>query len=112
MRISFSTSALVAAGLLALGACASKPATPPQELKTGEPQYLNRECKLLGTVEGRSLFSGLSEESKVQSALASAREKAAALGATHILVLKAETTGAMGVGEASVRAYRCDPGKG
>ena len=71
-------------------------------------QFLNRECKLLGTVEGRSVFGGLSEEAKLKGAVTNVREKAAAMGATHILMMKATVTGAMGIGEASGRAYRCD----
>jgi len=94
---------------LMVAGCASTPAVDPKALQEGEPQQLNRECKLLGTVTGSSIFSGLSDEAKLQGALSSARDKAAKMGATHILVMKAEVTGAMGLGEATVRAYRCDP---
>ncbi len=94
---------------LAAAGCASTPAVDPKALPIGEPQQLNRECKLLGTASGRSIFGGLSDDAKIQGALANAREKAAAMGATHILVMKAETSGAMGLGEATLRAYRCDP---
>ena len=92
-----------------VGGCASTPAVDPKALQVGEPQQLNRECKLLGTASGSSIFSGLSDDAKIQGALSSAREKAAKMGATHILVMKAETSGAMGMGEATLRAYRCDP---
>lgn len=92
---------------LALAGCASTPAVDPKALQVGEPQQLNRECKLLGTVSGSSIFSGLSDDAKIQGAIASARDKAAKMGATHILIMKAEVSGAMGMGEATLRAYRC-----
>src|SRR6478735_437208 len=91
---------------MVLAGCASTPAVDPRALQVGEAQQLNRECKLLGTVSGSSIFSGLSEDAKIQGALSSAREKAAKMGATHILVMKAEVSGALGLGEATLRAYR------
>lgn len=94
--------------ILLLTACATGPNVKADALQEADPQYLNRECKLLGTVEGRSVFGGLSEEAKLKGAVANVREKAAAMGATHILMLKATVTGAMGIGEATARAYRCD----
>ena len=38
-----------------------------------------------------------------------AREKAAAIGATHVIFLAADTKGILNRGNASARAYRCDP---
>lgn len=91
-----------------LAGCASAPAAKVQALQEGDPSYLNRECKLLGTVEGRSIFGGLSDDAKLKGAIDNAREKAAGMGATHVLVLSSKVTGAMGLGEATLRAYRCD----
>lgn len=99
------TASLVAA--LILPGCASAPGKDPQKLLEADAQYLNRQCKLLGTVNGRSIFGGLSEDAKIQGAVKDAREKAAAMGATHILMLKAGISGVAGLGEASARAYRC-----
>lgn len=107
MRSFVSLPVLVGAALLC-AACASAPTTKADALQEGDPQFLNRDCKLLGTVEGRSVFGGLSEEAKLKGAVTNVREKAAAMGATHILMMKATVTGAMGIGEASARAYRCD----
>ena len=101
--------------VLALGAvamlhgCANAPPAAVQAIQEGEPQVLNRECKLLGTVNGRSIFDGMSDDAKVKGAVANVREKAAAMGATHIYLMKAEVAGAMGIGEATARVYRCDP---
>ncbi len=96
---------LLAAFLLA--GCASAPGKDPQTVGEADASYLNRECKLLGTVTSRSLFGGLSDEAKIQGAIKDVRAKAAAMGATHILMLKAEISGVANLGEATARAYRC-----
>jgi hypothetical protein len=93
-----------------LAACASSASTPSaaaRSVSEGEPAVLNRDCKLLGTVSGRSLFGG-ADEARVQNAMNDAREKAAALGATHVVFLEADTKGILSRGNASARAYRCD----
>ncbi|MCC6868311.1 MAG: DUF4156 domain-containing protein [Burkholderiales bacterium] len=90
-----------------LAGCASTPGNDPQTLAEADPQYLNRDCKLLGTVSSRSLFGGLSDETKIQGAIKDVRAKAAAMGATHILMLKAEISGVANLAEATARAYRC-----
>lgn len=87
--------------------CASTPGVDPRTLKEADASYLNRECKLLATVNARSLFGGLSDDAKIKAAVNDAREKAAAMGATHILMLKAEVSGVANLGEATARAYRC-----
>lgn len=97
-----------ALGIAVLAACATTSAVDPQSLQEADAQYLNRQCKLLGTVNGRTIFGGLSDDSKIQGAVKDARAKAAAMGATHILMLKAEVSGVAGFGEATARAYRCD----
>jgi len=95
---------------LALCACASStaPSATARSVRDGDPATLNRECKLLGTVSGRSLFGGGSDEAKVQNAMNDAREKAAAMGATHIIFMTTDTSGMLTAGHASARAYRCD----
>lgn len=94
--------------VVALAACATTPAVDPLSLKEADAQYLNRHCKLLGTVNGRTIFGGLSDDAKIQGAVKDARAKAAAMGATHVLMLKAEVSTVAGFGEATARAYRCD----
>ena len=91
-------------------ACSSTPSSMSAEARRvseGDPAVLNRDCKLLGTVSGRSLFGG-ADEARVQNAMIDAREKAAALGATHVVFLVADTKGILNRGNASARAYRCD----
>jgi len=94
--------------IAAFAGCASTPGADPQSLKEADAPYLNRECKLLGTVSARSIFGGLSDEAKIQAAVKNVREKAAAMGATHVLMMKAEVSGVTTMGDATARAYRCD----
>ena len=100
---------LAAFTVVCLAGCstASTPSTAARSVSEGEPAVLNRECKLLGTVSGRSLFGG-ADEARVQNAMNDAREKAAALGATHVVFVEADTKGILNRGNASARAYRCD----
>lgn len=88
-------------------ACSSTPSTQ-LAVQEGDPAVLNRDCKLLGTVNGRSLFGGISDETKTTAAMSDAREKAAKMGATHIVFVAADKSGAFGSGHAAARAYRCD----
>ena len=99
------TLALIAV-TLALAACASTPSQSALNVKDGDPAVVNRDCKLLGTVEGRSLFGG-GEATRQDDAMLDARAKAAAMGATHIVFLTVDNTGMFGTGHAAARAYRC-----
>lgn len=91
------------AAALVVAACAS---AGTQSVRDGDPATINRDCKLLGTVNGRSVFGG-SEEGRAEGAKASAREKAAELGATHVVFIKIDTSGMLNTGYATARAYRC-----
>ena len=97
--------ALVAATILC-GCASTGSSTAPLSVKDGDPAIVNRDCKLLGTVSGRSLFGG-SEAGRNDGAIADARAKAAALGATHMVVLKVDTSGMFNTGQATARAYKC-----
>jgi hypothetical protein len=101
---------VLAFAVACIAGCGSSPSTPSSAARSvseGDPAVLNRDCKLLGTVSGRSLFGG-ADEARVQNAMNDAREKAAALGATHVVFLAADTKGILNRGNASARAYRCD----
>jgi hypothetical protein len=100
------TIALTAATLL-IAACASAPSQSARSVQDGDPATVNRDCKLLGTVNGRSLFSG-GEASRQDDAMLDARAKAAALGATHVVFLTVDTSGMFNTGHAAARAYKCD----
>ncbi|MCC7326164.1 MAG: hypothetical protein IT521_05100 [Burkholderiales bacterium] len=94
------------AAAFAVAACASASTQSARDVRDGDPATINRDCKLLGTVNGRSVFGG-SEEGRAEGAKLSAREKAAQLGATHIVFLKVDTSGMLNTGYATARAYRC-----
>ncbi|MEO6564835.1 MAG: DUF4156 domain-containing protein [Casimicrobiaceae bacterium] len=96
---------LVAA--IALGGCASSPTSAVSNVQDGDPAVVNRDCKLLGAVTGRSVFGG-GDAARMDGAMADARSKAAAMGATHIVLLKLDNSGMMNTGYATARAYRCD----
>ncbi len=97
-------SVLVAASMTA--GCASTPTPSASTVKDGDPATVNRDCKLLGTVNGRSIF-GASEENRTKGAVEDARAKAAAMGATHIVIMKLDASGMFNTGYATARAYKC-----
>ena len=92
---------------LAVAACASAPSPKASSVRDGDPATVNRDCKLLGTVNGRSMFGG-SDASRTDGAMADAREKAAAMGATDIVFLTVDTSGMLNSGNAVARTYRCE----
>jgi hypothetical protein len=93
--------------LLVLGGCASTASqTEARNVKNGDPATVNRDCKLLGTVNGRSVFGG-SEAGRTEGAVMDVRAKAAAMGATHIVVMNVDTSGMFNTGQATARAYKC-----
>lgn len=95
--------------VLVLGACASSSSRPSSAVKDGDPATVNRDCRLLGTVNGRSVFGG-SEEGRRDSAMNDARAKAAALGATDIVFVSVDNSGMLNTGHATARAYKCPSG--
>ena len=92
--------------VLVLGACASSSSRPASAVWDGDPLTVNRDCKLLGTVNGRSVFGG-SEEGRRDGAMNDARAKAAALGATDVVFINIDNSGMLNTGHATARAYRC-----
>ena len=97
--------ALLTAALVA--GCASSPAPSASKVADGDPAVVNRDCKLLGTVTGRSIFGG-SEAGRTEGAMQDARTKAAAMGATHVVFLTVDNGGMLNTGQATARTYRCD----
>lgn len=101
------TIASTAAALLFLAGCASAPPQAARNVLDGDPATVNRDCKLLGTVNGRSLFGG-SEASRQDDAMLDARAKAAAMGATHVVFVTVDSSGMFNTGHATARAYKCE----
>jgi hypothetical protein len=96
----------LAAAIVALAACTSAPSQVARSVQDGDPATVNRDCKLLGTVNGRSLFGG-GEATRQDDAMLDARGKAAAMGATHVVFINVDTSGMFNTGHATARAYKC-----
>lgn len=96
----------LAAVILALAGCASTSSESARNVLDGDPAIVNRDCKLLGTVNGRSLFGG-AEAKRQDDAMLDARAKAAAMGATHVVFINVDMSGMFGTGYATARAYKC-----
>ena len=96
----------LAAAILALAGCASTGSQSARKVLDGDPATVNRDCKLLGTVNGRSLFGG-AEATRQDDAMLDARAKAAAMGATHVVFINVDMSGMFGTGYATARAYKC-----
>ncbi|MEO8507705.1 MAG: DUF4156 domain-containing protein [Betaproteobacteria bacterium] len=94
--------------MLLLAGCSSAPSQTARSVRDGDPATVNRDCKLLGTVSGRSIFAG-SEEKRGEGAMNDARDKAAAMGATDVVFINVDTTGLLNTAQATARAYRCPP---
>jgi uncharacterized lipoprotein YajG len=107
-RIAMERTLTALVAVLLLAACASGPSQQASAVRNGDPATVNRDCKLLGTVSGRSIFGG-SETARGEGAIADARAKAAALGATDIVFVTIDNSGMFNTGHATARAYRCDP---
>ncbi len=90
-----------------LAGCASTAPKSNVKVEDGDPAIVNRDCKLLATVSGRSVFGG-SEAGRLEGAMQDARNKAAAKGATHVVFIAADNAGMLNTGQATARAYRCD----
>lgn len=88
-----------------LASCASTPSTQGK-VEDGDPAIVNRDCKLLGTVSGRSVFGG-SDTARMEGAMQDARTKAAAMGATHVVFITVDNSGMFNTGQTAARAYRC-----
>jgi hypothetical protein len=98
-------------GVALLAGCASTASKSTVKVEDGDPAIVNRECKLLGTVSGRSVFGG-SDNARLEGAMQDARTKAAAMGATHVVFIAVDNSGMLSTGQATARAYRCDAKSG
>ena len=94
-----------------LAGCASTSSTSGARVQDGDPAVVNRDCKLLGTVSGRSVFGG-SDTARMDGAMQDARNKAAAMGATHVVFITVDNSGMFNTGQTTARVYRCDAKSG
>ncbi len=88
---------------LAAAGCSSTPSNRALAVQSADERVV-ASCRLLGEVFGSSGWGGLAASSGMQNARIEAQEKAAALGATHIVWLS--VAGGFSPSAAG-RAYRC-----
>jgi hypothetical protein len=95
----------VAVLALTVSACAMTPLSNAK-LNDGDPARLNRDCRLLGSVTGQAFF-GISDRARVDAAMADARDKAAAMGATDVYFVSADESTLLNTAQATARAFVC-----
>lgn len=96
---------IVAVLALTASACATTYSSNAM-LNDGDPARLNRECKLLGSVTGQGFF-GMSDRARADAAIADARNRAAAMGATDIYFINADNSAMLNTAQATARAFSC-----
>lgn len=97
---------LVIAALTAAG-CAAKATPRAAALIEADPNGVAG-CKLLGTVRGGSMFGGAAAAVAADNAMIDAREKAAKMGATHLVFLSVDGGNSNVGAQATARAYACE----
>jgi hypothetical protein len=93
-------------GAISLGGCAATP-TPQAAAVAEADQARVATCELLETVLGKSLIGGSVFTTGGTNAMVEARERAAAMGATHIVFGSVDSGSMYSTGSATARAYRC-----
>jgi len=100
--------ALVVIALL-LGGCAVAPSQAAAQVKEADASMVAG-CELIGTVVGSSMIGGI-VTTGATNAMVEVREKAAALGATHIVFVSVDSGSTYSTGRAVARAYKCPASK-
>lgn len=93
----------IAIAALAVSGCATRQSQQAAEVLTADERMVDG-CQLLGEVDGSSGWGGVAASKGMNNARNEAREKAARLGATHVVWMNMAggyTPYAVG------RAYRC-----
>jgi hypothetical protein len=101
------TGLLAAIASLAVG-CAVAPSQQARPVQDAD-QAMVASCRYLGDVSGWSGWGGLASSAGMANAQNDARDKAAKLGASHIVW---SSVAAGYTPTASGKAYRCNPGAG
>jgi hypothetical protein len=84
----------------ALG-CATTLSTRARQVRDADPAMV-QQCTFLGDLTGSSNWGGFAKGTGMENAKNEVREKAADLGATHVVFTHTQE------GSTSGRAYRCD----
>jgi hypothetical protein len=101
-----SAAAIGVAATLLLAGCATTPPPKAPGIIESDANAMAR-CQFLGTVQGASMIGGTMTPA-IANATADAKDKAAAMGATHYVMGAAHAGSTESFGSAQIRAYRCD----
>jgi len=89
-----------------LSACSSTPSPKAAGIKELDEE-MAKKCQFVGTVFGSSMWGIAVADISRGNSLIEAKEKAAQLGATHILIGRMKAADMNGGAQVSSRAYRC-----
>ncbi len=78
----------------------------PSQIKDADERMVE-DCEFLGTVLGKSGWGGLAAGAASKGAMRSAKKRAAAMGATHIVFGHFDNASGLRVSTRQARAYRC-----
>ena len=93
----------VAVAVLLVSSCATTRSAPASQVRDADEKMVEH-CEFLAQVHGSSGWGGLAESTGMENAKTEAREKAASLGASHVVWATVSGGYAPNV---SGRAYRC-----
>lgn len=97
---------LAIAGLVLCQGCATNQSTQAAAIKEVAARQVTN-CTLISTITGKSLVGGVGATGAA-NALVDAREQAAGLGATHVVVQSVDEGSMYTPGIAKVKAYKCN----
>lgn len=92
---------------LAIVGCASTP-TPKAASIVEADERMVVECKFLGSVFGDTAYGGFANDLAANNAKVDLLEKAAKLGATHVVITSLHGGSLSSQGKAEGRAYLCN----
>lgn len=97
-------------GAALIASCAATPSITASGVKEADLKMIES-CQFVGTVFGNSMLGVAVASTSASNAVVDAKEKAAALGATHIVIETMKSADLNGGSQATVRAYKCEVGK-
>lgn len=101
------TSLTIIISTIFLTACSSTLSTKASNIKEGDDKTV-KNCEFLGTVFGNSLLGIALANKSGNNAIAGAKEKAAKIGASHIVIQSMKAADWNGGSQATAKAYNCN----
>ena len=99
-------SMLVIICTILLSACSSTLSSKAAMVREADSKMVSN-CQFLGTVFGNSMLGIALANKSGNNAIAGAKEKAAKLGATHIVISSMKAADWNGGSQATAKAYKC-----